>query len=270
MSEEDKRPYVERQNEEKMKYEQNMEEYRRKGGGTRDQQQHDNGGDSESGEDTFHGNQSHSNPPSGGSTPSPGGGGATTHSEHTDESQQGAAPPTSSASAVASERSNCGRPAVVGVTPVAGTPAGLAGLPALSGQLRHHFGRFWRRTARGARGRLDCGGTLPAWKCGHLLAGPPARTVQLDLSTGRPRGERRSGAHRMQLVVSSVGPPLTPLDSKEGPRCESRSMPPCAASRAGSALLVCQLLDWVALVPAWVVKCTSCVDQTGDLCLPSL
>ncbi|KAL1420084.1 hypothetical protein MTO96_024613 [Rhipicephalus appendiculatus] len=137
MTEEDKRPYVERQNEEKMKYEQNMEEYRRKqqtaesqaaklqqqqqqqqaaaaaqaddqGGGTRDQQQHDNGGDSESGEDTFHGNQSHSNPPSGGSTPSPGGGGATTHSEHTDESQQGAAPPTSSASAVASERSNAG------------------------------------------------------------------------------------------------------------------------------------------------------------------
>ncbi|XP_054922957.1 uncharacterized protein [Dermacentor andersoni] len=143
MSEEDKRPYVERQNEEKIKYEQNMEDYRRKqqtaesqaaklqqqqqqaaaaaaaagqgggddqGGGTRDQQQqqHDNGGDSESGEDTFHGNQSHSNPPSGGSTPSPGGGGATTHSEHTDESQQGAAPPTSSAggsvSAAASER----------------------------------------------------------------------------------------------------------------------------------------------------------------------
>lgn len=137
MSEEDKRPYVERQNEEKMKYEQNMEEYRRKqqtaesqaaklqqqqqaaaaaaqaddqGGGTREQQQqqHDNGGDSESGEDTFHGNQSHSNPPSGNSTPSPGGGGATTHSEHTDESQQGAAPPTSSASAVGSERSNAG------------------------------------------------------------------------------------------------------------------------------------------------------------------
>ncbi|XP_049528700.1 high mobility group protein DSP1 isoform X2 [Dermacentor silvarum] len=146
MSEEDKRPYVERQNEEKIKYEQNMEDYRRKqtaesqaaklqqqqqqaaaaaaaaaaqgddqGGGTRDQQQqqqHDNGGDSESGEDTFHGNQSHSNPPSGGSTPSPGGGGATTHSEHTDESQQGAAPPTSSAggSATASERggSNAG------------------------------------------------------------------------------------------------------------------------------------------------------------------
>ncbi|KAH7936944.1 hypothetical protein HPB49_006504 [Dermacentor silvarum] len=85
MSEEDKRPYVERQNEEKIKYEQNMEDYRRK---------------------------SHSNPPSGGSTPSPGGGGATTHSEHTDESQQGAAPPTSSAggSATASERggSNAG------------------------------------------------------------------------------------------------------------------------------------------------------------------
>lgn len=114
MTEEDKRPYVERQNEEKVKYETSMEEYRRKQTAesqaaklqqqqqeeaaqqqAQQQAQHDNGGDSDSGEDTFQGNQSHSNPPSGGSTPSPtgGGGGATSHSEHTDESQQGA--PTS-------------------------------------------------------------------------------------------------------------------------------------------------------------------------------
>lgn len=140
MTEDDKRPYVERQNEEKMKYETNMEEYRRKqqtaetqaaklqqaaaaaaaqaaedqGGGGRNDQ-HDNGGDSDSGEDTFHGNQTHSNPPSGGSTPSPGGGGATTHSEHTDESQGAPATPSSqggsaaaaaAAAAAASERGN--------------------------------------------------------------------------------------------------------------------------------------------------------------------
>lgn len=151
MSEEDKRPYVERQNEEKMKYEQNMEEYRRKqqtaetqaaklqqqqqqqaasgqgddqgggggGGGARDQ--HDNGGESDSGEDTFHGNQSHSNPPSGASTPSPGGAGATSHSEHTDESQ-GAAPPTSSAGgSAASERGGGG-----GGLPSLASPLSLA------------------------------------------------------------------------------------------------------------------------------------------------